>query len=193
MKGPVFAFLAVAAVACSLHVMPAGAEVEKTEMHGITNFSKVEETSGFAGPLVGFGGATGPSAMPGLKSAGFATVINLRLGTEEGVDIGDNRAAAEAAGLRYISLPLDTSHPDRAVVAEFLATVGNKANQPVYIHCNSATRAAALWMIGRVLEDGWDIEKASREVEIIATKPPAAIAFATGYLASQNNPEPSPE
>ena len=154
-------------------------------MTGIRNFSKIEDASSFAGPLVGFGGATLPAAMPSLKAAGFTTVINLRMGGEEDANIEANRAAAEQAGLHFVHLPLDTDNPDPAVMTTFLATLGSSEHQPVYIHCGSATRAGALWMIGRVLEDGWEIEAASAEAEVIAEKPTAAIAFAKGYLASK--------
>jgi uncharacterized protein (TIGR01244 family) len=185
MGGRVFAFLTVVAIACSLSVALASAEPEKVDMHGIRNFSRIDGTSGFAGPGAGFGGATQPSAMHGLKSAGFVTVMNLRVASEEDVRIEANRAAAEANGLNYVYLPFDTDNPDPAVVQAFLAIARDEANQPVYIHCNSATRAAALWMIGRVLEDGWEIDAASAEADIIADKPASAIAFASAYIASQ--------
>ena len=68
-----------------------------------------------------------------------------------------------------------------------MAVLGDEANQPVYIHCNSATRAAALWMIKRVLEDDWEIDEARAEAEGIALKPEDAAAFATQYLRSQPN------
>ena len=180
--------LAVVAIACSLNVEPIRAEVEKIDMPGIRNFSQIEGMSGFAGPLAGFGGATQPAAMAELKNAGFNTVINLRLASEEDVNIDSSRTAARAAGLHYTHLPFDTEQPDPAVVEEFLTIVGNTANQPVYMHCNSATRAAALWMIGRVLQDGWSLEAAGKEVEAISPKHADAIAFATAYLASQQAP-----
>ena len=188
MRHQVFAFVAAIATACSLAFSSAMAEVEKVDIPGVSNFSKIDGAPGFAGSLVGFGGATSPSAMPGLKSAGFTTVLNLRLGSEDGANIDGSRAAAEAAGLHYISLPFDSQNPDPAVVTEVLSILDNKANQPVYIHCNSATRAAALWMIGRVLRDGWPVDTASKEVEMISANPSKSIAFATAYLASQNKP-----
>jgi len=55
----------------------------------------------------------------------------------------------------------------------------------VYVHCNSATRAAALWMIGRVVEDHWSVDAAANEAEAIARKPDQAIAIATRYLESR--------
>ena len=155
--------------------------IEKMQVNGIENFSRLSGSSGFAGPVTGFGGATKPSAMAALKDLGFASVIDLRLADEEDVELDASRAAAEASGLQYIHLPLDSAKAD-PVVEKILAVLGNPVNQPVYIHCGSATRAAAVWMIGRVLHDGWEIDAASAEAQQIALKPEQAIAFATNYL-----------
>lgn len=156
--------------------------VEPAEAPGIIQFSRLHESAGFAGPRVGFGGATQPSAMPWLKRAGFATVINLRLASEEGAAVNASRAAAAAAGVNYIHLPFDPRSPAPDLVDNFLRAVGDESNQPVYIHCNSATRVAALWMIGRVVKDGWELDDAATEAESIAKKPAEAIAFASAYL-----------
>lgn len=186
----IFAFLAATMVSWTLSGTIARAEavVEKIDMPGIANYSLIEGAPGFAGSPVGLGGVTGADAMPELKKAGFVTVINLRLPSEDEADIDGSRAAAEAAGLKFVNLPLDAEEPGPTVVDDFLSLIGNPANQPVYIHCNSATRAAALWMIGRVLKDGWQVDEASKEVELISTHPSKAIAFATAYLASQDKP-----
>ena len=61
--------------------------VHKVEAPGIVNFSLLEDSTGYAGSRVGFGGATQASAMPWLKSEGFATVINLRLASEDGATV----------------------------------------------------------------------------------------------------------
>jgi uncharacterized protein (TIGR01244 family) len=161
------------------------AQVQKAEMPGIVVFSRIDGTEGFGGATAGFGGATEPSAMATLKKNGFATVINLRLATEPGAEIAASRTEAEAAGLKYIHLPFDPRNPDPDLVDNFLAAVSNEANQPVYIHCNSATRVAALWMIGRVLEDGWSLDEAREEATAIAAKPSEAAIFASAYIASQ--------
>ena len=153
-------------------------------MSNIEHFSRIDESSGFAGSQVGFGGATPDSAMTWLKNEGFATVINLRLAGEEGVDIECSRDAAEAAGLKYIHLPFSAKELDQQLIGELLASVGDKANQPAYIHCGLATRVAALWIIGRVFRDGWEIEATREEAEAIAHKPADAMAFATAYIKS---------
>ncbi len=153
-------------------------------MNDIENFSRIDDSTGFAGPQVGFGGATPDSAMSWLKGQGFASVINLRLAGEEGVDVECSRDAAEAAGLNYIHLPFSAKELDQQLINDFLAAVGDEVTQPVYIHCGSATRVAALWAIGRVLRDGWEIGATREEAEAIAHKPADAYAFATAYLKS---------
>lgn len=162
-------------------------EIEKIEVSGIENFSQINADAGYGGSRVGFGGATQPGALALLKEKGFVTVINLRLADEDSVDLQGSVKAASTAGLNYINLPFDKSKPDTVPVDSFLAAVGNVENHPVYIHCSSATRAAALWMIGRVLIDDWDVAAASAEARQIALKPDKSIAFATWYLQSRNN------
>jgi uncharacterized protein (TIGR01244 family) len=155
----------------------AGAQVKKGEMEGVTNFSRVDAT-------VGCGGATKPTAMAALKQNGFASVINLRLATESGADIDAGRSAAQAAGLKYIHLPFDAANPDPKVVENFLAAVSDTSNQPVYIHCGSANRVGAVWMIKRVLKDGWEIDKAREEAEAIGLSNQRLKTFATEYIAT---------
>ena len=153
------------------------AQVKKGEIAGITNYSRVDAT-------VGCGGATKPTAMAALGNEGFKSVINLRLATEEGVDIDGSRAAAQAAGMKYIHLPFDVAKPDPALVDNFLAAVSDKSNQPVFIHCGSANRVGAVWMIKRVLQDGWDTQKAQEEAEAIGLTNPRLKEFATGYITA---------
>jgi uncharacterized protein (TIGR01244 family) len=153
-------------------------------MPGVTNFARIDGSSGFAGDSAGFGGATEPSAMAALKNEGFATVINLRLAKERGADIEADRAAAEQAGLKFVHLPFFSQDATPEVVDNFLATVGNADNQPVYIYCGSGTRAVALWMTGRVLVDGWDIETASTEAGSIAAMPERTVALAENIIDS---------
>lgn len=151
-------------------------------MSKIEHFSRIDDSTGYAGSPVGFGGATPDSAMAWLKDEGFSAVINLRQAGEEGVDVECSRVAAEAAGLNYIHLPFSAKELDQQLINDFLAAVGSQANQPVYIHCRSATRVAALWAIGRVLRDGWDIEATRQEADTIAHKPADSMAFANAYI-----------
>jgi uncharacterized protein (TIGR01244 family) len=155
----------------------ASAQVQKSERPGIRNFSRVDAT-------VGCGGAVDPSALAGLKKEGFVSVINLRMASEAGAEIEASRAAAQAAGLKYIHLPLDGGNPSAKVFDDFLAAVADKSNQPIFVHCASASRVGAVWMVKRVLQDGWALDRAKTEAEAIGLASPKLATFATEYINS---------
>ena len=163
-------------VLSALMMVPAMAQVQKSERAGIRNFSRVDAT-------VGCGGQTDPAAMKALKQDGFVAVINLRQASEPGADVDAGRSAAESAGLKYIHLPFNAQAPDPAVVERFLAAVADRTNQPVYVHCGSANRVGAMWMIKRALQDGWTVERARAEGEAIGLSSPQLVAFATEYIS----------
>ncbi len=154
----------------------ASAQVQKIDVPGIRNFSRVDAT-------IGCGGAVEPSALAALKKEGFATVINLRLASEAGANVEASRDAAQAAGLKYLHLPFDASAPDPKVVQSFLTAVATKANQPVFIHCGSANRVGGVWMIKRALQDGWTLDRARAEAQAIGLRDPQLEAFATRYIS----------
>jgi uncharacterized protein (TIGR01244 family) len=158
-----------------LLAVPALAQVTKSEMAGIRNYSRVDAT-------VGCGGAVDPAAMAALRKEGYVSVINLRQATEAGADIEAGRAAAQAAGLKYLHMPFNVAAPDSKVVDGFLAAVADKSNQPVFIHCGSANRVGGMWMIKRVLQDGWAIDRARTEAEAIGLSSAPLVAFATEYI-----------
>jgi uncharacterized protein (TIGR01244 family) len=120
--------------------------------------------------------------MKALKQEGYVSVINLRTATEPGADIDAGRAAAQTAGLKYFHLPFNSAMPDAAVVTSFLAAVADPKNQPVFVHCGSANRVGGMWMIKRVLQDKWTVERARVEAEAIGLREPAMIAFVTEYI-----------
>src|SRR5687767_2307384 len=169
--------LAFAAAVAAMLIAPALAQVQKKEMAGVRNYSRVDAT-------VGCGGAVDPTAMAALKKEGYVSVINLRLASEEGANVDAGRAAAQAAGLKYIHLPFNAAAPDTKVVDSFLGAVADKSNQPVFIHCGSANRVGGVWMIKRVLQDKWSVERAQTEAEAIGLNNPQLKAFATQYIAS---------
>jgi uncharacterized protein (TIGR01244 family) len=148
---------------------------QKMERPGIVNYTKVDA-------VVACGGATETAALEGLKNDGFKTVINLRLPTEQGANLEENAARAKALGLNYLSLPFNGQSPDPKVVDAFLAAVANKANQPVYIHCGSASRVGAVWLVKRVLQDGWPVDKATEEAKMIGLRSEPLEKFALSYI-----------
>jgi uncharacterized protein (TIGR01244 family) len=165
----------------ALLVSTAAAQVTKSDLPGVRNYSRVDAS-------VGCGGAVDPSAMAALRKEGYVSVINLRQASEPGADIDAGRAAATAAGLKYIHLPLNGAAPDPKVVDQFLAAVADKGNQPVFIHCGSANRVGAVWMIKRVLQDQWAMDRARTEAEAIGLQSAQLAAFAATYIKEHTKP-----
>ena len=163
---------ATAILACTTVALTA----QKMERAGIVNYTKVDA-------VVACGGATDTSALEALKNDGFKAVINLRQASEAGANIDANAAQAKALGLNYIHLPFNGQSPDPTVVDSFLAAVADKANQPVFIHCGSASRVGAVWMVKRVLQDGWPIDKATEEAKMIGLRSAPLEEFAKKYIA----------
>jgi Uncharacterized protein conserved in bacteria len=135
-------------------------QVTKESRDGIKNFARVETTVACAGAIT-------VDAMPEIKKMGFVSVINLREAQEPGADIETQRAAAQAAGLRYYHVPMNTAKPDPKVADEFIKVVTSKEAAPAFIHCASANRASAMWMIKRIVVDHWDVDRASAEAEAL--------------------------
>ena len=150
---------------------------QKMERAGIVNYTKVDA-------VVACGGATETNALEALKNDGFKAVINLRQASEAGANIEQNAARAKALGLTYIHLPFNGQAPDPKIVDSFLAAVADKANQPVFIHCGSASRVGAVWMVKRVLQDGWPLDKATEEAKMIGLRSAPLEEFAKQYIAS---------
>jgi uncharacterized protein (TIGR01244 family) len=167
------AFTLVVAVAA---LGPAAAgQVVKKEVPGITNFSRVDAT-------IACGGATTPAAVQALKAEGFTSIVNLRAADEPGANVEAEGEAARAAGVQYFHMPFKGA-ADAAVVDRFLEVVSAPKNQPVFIHCATANRVAALWLIKRVRLDGWAVEKALTEAGAIGLTNPTLRQFALDYLS----------
>ena len=160
-----------------LTVSVASAQVTKESVPGISNFSRVETTIACAG-------ATTPAAVADVKRLGYASIINLRPASEAGANVEAEEAAAKAANIRYFHLPFNAAAPDPTLVDRFMAAVTAPANQPAFVHCASANRASALWMIKRMMADGWDADRAGTEAAALGLTNPALKTFALDYVSA---------
>ena len=180
MKHTRFALLAAMVVvgpATAGHYLLAAQQVTKPSVPGVTNFSKLETTIACAG-------ATTPDAVPAIKEMGYKSVINLRQAEEAGANVEAEGAAVKAAGMRYVHIPFNGAAPDPKVADAFLAAIRAPENAPAFIHCASANRAAAMWMIKRMVVDKWDEEKAGTEAAALGLTNPNLKKFAVDYAAS---------
>ena len=83
-----------------------------------------------------------------IAAAGFKTIVNNRPDDEDaGQPSGDAiRAAVEAAGLKYVSIPVTHagfSHPQIDAMTQALTD----SDGPVLAYCRSGTRSCNLWAL----------------------------------------------
>ena len=98
-------------------------------------------------PHIATAGLLKNGAIPALKALGFSTIVDLR-GPDEGA--GAEKQAVEAAGLRYVNIPVTGGIPTDAQIAEFARVVEDANNAPLLVHCASANRVGAMWTLYRV-------------------------------------------
>jgi uncharacterized protein (TIGR01244 family) len=127
------------------------------------------------------GGQPRPTHFAELKARGVKAVLNLRTPGEHRA--AEEQEAVEAAGLRYVNIPVVYREPTFAQVDEFLKITDDPANRPMFIHCTAAIRVGAFWLIRRVVRDGytWDAALAeARKVGLVNA--PHLEEFARAYL-----------
>ena len=159
---------------CLALTAPAAAQT-KQDYPGVTNFTRVDAT-------VACGGATEVATLDALKKDGFKAVINLRMANEPGVNLEANQVRAKDLGLNYVHIPFSGGSPDPKAVDAFLATIADKTNQPVFVHCASANRVGAMWLVKRVLQDNYTVEKATTEAKAIGLSNVGLETFALQYI-----------
>ncbi|MFY9622430.1 MAG: protein tyrosine phosphatase family protein [Pyrinomonadaceae bacterium] len=122
-----------------------------------------------------------------LKDEGVKSIINLRPASEHRA--AEEESKAKELGLRYFNIPVVFADPKDEQVAEFLKITDDAANRPAFIHCTSAIRVGAFWMIRRVLRDGWTVDAAEEEAKKIGLKEsPHLNEFARRYIERNKKP-----
>ncbi len=155
---------------------PKAARVEP--FAGVLNYARIDDG-------IACGGATKPEAAAELKRFGYAAVLNLRAADEPGADIEAEKAAVEAAGMKFIHIPFVRTDPKVDLVVDaFLAAVKDPANRPLFYHCASGARAAAIWAVKRVMVDGWTRDKAMSEAETIGALNDVMRKWAADYFTA---------
>lgn len=102
-----------------------------------------------------------PEDWPELVRRGFGTVINVR--SDSGRAVHQARQA-QAAGLVYLHLPLPVYELEQEHLATFNRVLRNANHGKVLLHCRTASRTALLWLLNRVVYEGWSQEQAEAEL-----------------------------
>lgn len=105
------------------------------------------------------GGAITAEQVATLPDMGYTTIISLRFDRESGVEA--EIAAADAAGLTYVSVPVGgssfTLEHGKQVSDAIAASSGH-----VLLHCASGGRVSAVWALTRAIDEGLSPEEAGR-------------------------------
>jgi protein tyrosine/serine phosphatase len=101
-----------------------------------------------------------------LAALGVTTIVDLRDDAEEYA-----RKAAEAAGLTYVNIPIDShGKPADADVVTFLKTIeqvgARSANGKAYVHCAGGRhRTGSMLAVYRMVRNGWSVDRAYKEMK----------------------------
>jgi len=167
MKKVIFA----AAMVCAVAVV-----VMAQQAAGIQNFLKINTE--FCS-----GGQPTLAQLAELKGQGITTVVNLRTVGENGFDAPAEEAEVKKLGMKYFHIPVSNqAGPKDEQADEFLKITDDAKNRPVFIHCGSANRVGAFFMIRRVLRDGMTFDAAKTEAQKIGLRAPALEEFAKQYI-----------
>lgn len=115
------------------------------------------------------------------KKDGIKTVINLRTPGEMRFD---EKGVLKGLGLEYHYLPF--AAPDTLkdeIFEKSLKVLGDKKKHPVLLHCASANRVGAIWLVHRVLTDKVPFDKALKEAKEVGLRFPPYEAKAKAYIA----------
>jgi uncharacterized protein (TIGR01244 family) len=144
------AVLVIASHAAAILVWASGAAPA-----GIPNFHQVDEHVYRGAQPTGEGWGS-------LARLGIKTVIDLRPPREHSCQA--EQREVEAAGMRYVNVPLNGIHaPSDVNVSRVLALLDDSIS-PVFVHCRrGADRTGTVVACYRIAHDGWDNKRALRE------------------------------
>ena len=173
--------LAIATIlAASAAAQTASPSIAQDDFSNIRNFFRVNEQ-------ICTGGQPSMENLQKMKDEGVRSVVNLRQASEYNFD--EEAAMAKKVYLRYFYIPVDKNNLKDKQVEEFLKVTSDPQNRPIFIHCATANRVGAFWMIRRVLLDNWRVEDAEAEARKIGMHEEKLRDWALVYIQRRQNTE----
>lgn len=115
---------------------------------------------------------------------GIKTVINLRMQDE--LDF-DEASTLKKLGIEYFHLPFQSAETLKDdIFKKSRQVLSDKKNRPVLLHCASANRVGAVWLVHRVLDDQVPYDKALEEAKKVGLRSPDFEAKAKDYIARES-------
>lgn len=97
-----------------------------------------------------------------LAALGIKTIIDLR-----DDPTSYEKRAAEAAGMRYVNIPMsDSSRPRDEQIDQFLKIANDPATGRFFVHCAGGRhRTGVMGAVYRMTHDGWGFDQAYKEMK----------------------------
>src|SRR5437870_826771 len=151
--------LQAALLALSVNLIAAAPAIAKSAQAfpniGIKNFGQMDER-------FYRGAQPTESDYKSLAALGIKTIVDLR-----DDPTSYEQLAAEAAGMRYVNIPMsDSSTPRDEQIQQFLNLANDKATGKFFVHCAGGRhRTGVMGAVYRMTHDGWNFDRAYQEMK----------------------------
>lgn len=114
------------------------------------------------------GGQPDASDLTRIKKSGYKRVLNLYRSKEQSFD---EKKTCKKLGLQYQHLPFDNEKQlNDEIFNQVRIALLDSDQTPVFIHCKSNDRSAAVWAAYRTLDQGMNLETAIKEARAMGLK-----------------------
>ncbi|HEY8084701.1 MAG TPA: protein tyrosine phosphatase family protein [Methylophilaceae bacterium] len=134
------------------HRLPHSAVNEDT-LSGIYHYRAVDDQLATSGQPT-------EAQLESIAAAGYTTVINLALHDDPRYSLPDEPATLHALGVAYEHIPVAFSAPTEFDLQAFFTAMKEHADEKIWIHCAANMRVSVFLGLYRVIERGWEQEKA---------------------------------
>jgi protein tyrosine phosphatase (PTP) superfamily phosphohydrolase (DUF442 family) len=153
---------------------PQSAKLEKSKLGTIFNVHRF-------GSII-LGGQPKPKDFALLKKEGVKTIIQMNY--RERLPFREE-AFVKALGMDYIYFPWNGPRELTDGIFNGGRKLLNRSKKPLLLHCASANRVGAIWLVWRVLDGGLALDKAIAEAKEVGMRTPAYLVRAKEYLAKR--------
>ena len=139
--------------------LPWGSAFAGSPAAGVPRFYQVNER-------VYRGGQATDEGFRSLAELGIKTIVDLR---ESGERAGSEKKVVEAAGMRYVNVPMKgMQRPSDEQISQVLAILNDSSAGPVFVHCRrGADRTGTVIAVYRITHDNWQNQQALKEARAI--------------------------
>ena len=156
--------------------------IRREDFPGLATYFPIDGTASSGGPI-----QSRDWVVSELSRRGFKTFIDIAPARDgEAVAV-----AARGVGMKYMAMPVarEGGQLDATKIDPVIKAIADPANHPVFVHSVNARSTAMLWLIKRVVNDGWSVEQAGAEATTIGLvnddpSVPALWKFAQDYIAA---------